>query len=79
MNEGITKIPTNIPEADSHHLPVERVNHYIYLGHKITLGLEDLEAEVKRRIAQPWTAFGANSQIFRSKRIAQHLKTKVFN
>ncbi|XP_063824649.1 uncharacterized protein LOC135074302 [Ostrinia nubilalis] len=36
-------------------------------------------AEVGRRIGQAWAAFGANSHVLRSKKIAQHLKTKVFN
>ncbi|XP_063825274.1 uncharacterized protein LOC135074822 [Ostrinia nubilalis] len=70
---------TNIENAKNHVLPVELVDHYIYLGHKITLNSENQVAEVGRRIGQAWAAFGANSHVLRSKKIAQHLKTKVFN
>lgn len=53
------------------------MTEYIYLGHKITLGFENQTAEVERRIAQAWAAFGANKQILRGK-IPLYLKAKVF-
>lgn len=55
-----------MPEADNRLLPIERVDYYNYLGHKIILDLENQVAGTERRIAQ---VFGANSQMFRSKRI----------
>ncbi|XP_026321591.1 AN1-type zinc finger protein 4-like [Hyposmocoma kahamanoa] len=45
------------------YLFVDVVDHYIHLEHKITLGLLNQTAEVNRRIAQAWSAFGANHQI----------------
>ncbi|KOB77697.1 Endonuclease-reverse transcriptase [Operophtera brumata] len=58
-------------------MPVDVVDNYIYLGHKITLGIENQTAEVERRISQAWAAFGANKRIMRGK---LHLKinAKVF-
>lgn len=78
MNISKTKIMTNIPGVDSYHMPVELVTSYIYLGHKITLGLGNQTAEVERRISQAWAAFGANNQILRNKKLSIKLKAKVF-
>ncbi|PZC75698.1 hypothetical protein B5X24_HaOG205730 [Helicoverpa armigera] len=75
MNFNKTKIMTNIPTQIQ--LPVEKVTEYIYLGHKITLGFENQTAEVERRIAKAWAAFGANKETLRSK-LPLHLKARVF-
>ncbi|KOB70963.1 Lipase [Operophtera brumata] len=48
MNLAKTKFMTNIPEAESYQMPVDVVDSYIYLGHKITLGIENQTAEVDR-------------------------------
>ena len=77
MNFSKTKVMTNIPDAQNHQLPVEVVEHYIYLGHKIALGNENQTAEIDRRISQAWTAFGSNKQIMRGK-LPIKLKAKVF-
>ncbi|XP_073960723.1 uncharacterized protein [Choristoneura fumiferana] len=80
MNVTKTKIMTNIPPgAGGCPLPFEVVSSYVYLGHRITLGSEDQVAEIERRIAQAWAAFGANKSVLQSRKIRQHLKTKIFN
>lgn len=79
MNVGKTKIMTNIPDSRRCDMPVEVVDDYVYLGHKISLGYKNQTAEIDRIIAQAWSAFGANKAILRSKKIPQHLKTRVFD
>lgn len=37
---------------------LEKVNHYIYLGHTLKIGKENQTAEIKRRIRLAWVAFG---------------------
>lgn len=77
MNVSKTKIMTDMPSANNLDLPVDTVDDYVYLGHKITLGFKNQTAEVERRIAQAWAAFGANKLIFKGKLPLRH-KVRVF-
>ena len=81
MNLSKTKIMTNI--ADNREMKIgdtviERVDSYVYLGHKLKLGLDNQTAEIKRRIGLAWAAFGRLSLIFKSK-MSNSLKRKVFD
>jgi Reverse transcriptase (RNA-dependent DNA polymerase) len=58
---------------------IENVSHYIYLGHNITLGKENQWAEVTRRIALTWAAFGKLTHILKNPDIPINLKRKVYN
>lgn len=58
---------------------IERVTEYIYLGQRIELGRSSEKQEIKRRIRAGWAAFGKLSFILKNNKIAQHLKTKVFD
>ena len=57
---------------------IERVYSYVYLGHKLKLGLDNQTAEVKRRIGLGWAAFGKLRLIFKSN-MSNSLKRKVFD
>jgi len=81
MNLTKTKIMTNIDddrEITIGDTVIERVDSYVYLGHKLKLGLENQTAEVKRRIGLGWAAFGKLRLIFKSK-MNNSLKRKVFD
>jgi hypothetical protein len=58
---------------------IEQVQEYVYLGHKIKLGRENLEAEVSRRISLSWAAFGKLKDTLCSKKIPINLKRKVYD
>lgn len=58
---------------------LEKVDEYIYLGHKIKLGRENQNEEISRRIGLSWAAFGNLKYIFDDKKIPINLKRKVFN
>ena len=81
MNLSKTKIMTNIDDDRDIKIGdtvIERVDHYVYLGHKLKLGLDNQTAEVKRRIGLGWAAFGKLKLIFKSK-MNNSLKRKVFD
>ena len=81
MNLAKTKIMSNIvgdtviKVADN---LIEKVDNYVYLGHKLKLGLENQTAEISRRIGLSWAAFGKLRHIFKNK-INNSLKRKVFD
>lgn len=56
---------------------VERVEEYVYLGQLVTTD-NDKTAEIKRRIAAGWGAFGKYRDIMKSK-MAMCLKRKIYN
>src|ERR1700761_4130181 len=69
MNLSKTKIMTNIDDDRDTKIGdtiIERVDSYVYLGHKLKLGLNNQTAEVKRRIGLGWAAFGKLRLIFKS-------------
>lgn len=37
---------------------IDKVDHYVYLGHKIRVGKENQTTEIMRRIRLAWMAFG---------------------
>ena len=81
MNLSKTKIMINIDDDRDIKIGdtiIERVDSYVYLGHKLKLGLDNQTAEVKRRIGLGWAAFGKLRQIFKSK-MNNSLKRKVFD
>ena len=81
MNLSKTKVMTNIDddrEIKIGDTVIERVDTYVYLGHKLKLGRDNQTAEVKRRIGLGWAAFGRLSMIFKSK-MNNSLKRKVFD
>lgn len=81
MNLSKTKVMTNIDDdtvIKVGHDGIERVDNYIYLGHKLKLGLDNQTAEVKRRVGLGWAAFGKLRLIFKSK-MNNSLKRKVFD
>ena len=81
MNLSKTKVMTNIDDDAVIKVGddvIERVDSYIYLGHKLKLGLDNQTAEVKRRIGLGWAAFGKLRLIFKSK-MNNSLKRKVFD
>ena len=80
MNLSKTKVMTNIDDDRDIKISdtvIERVDSYVYLGHKLKLGLENPTAEVKCRIGLAWAAFGKLRLIFKSK--MNSLKRKVFD
>lgn len=81
MNLNKTKIMSNIPQYNItiDNTTIENVDHYIYLGHKIKLGKENQNAEIKRRIHLAWVAFGKLNYIFKDKKVPLHLKRKAYN
>ena len=46
---------------------IEEVDHYIYLGQRITMDTASKEQEIKCRITFGWQAFGRASVIFKNK------------
>ena len=58
---------------------IEEVNHYIYLGQRISMETASKEQEIKRRITLGWQAFGRASAIFINKEIPTCLKRQVYN
>lgn len=81
MNLTKIKIMTNIDDDTVIKVGdnvIERVDRYVYLGHKLKLGLENQTEEVKRRIGLCWAAFGKLRHIFKSK-MNNSLKRKVFD
>ena len=81
MNLSKTKIMINIDDDRDIKIGdtiIERVDSYVYLGHKLKLGLDNQTAEVKRRIGLGWAAFGKLRLIFKSK-MNNSLKRKVFD
>src|SRR6202012_1936086 len=81
MNLSKTKVMTNIDDDAVIKVGddvIERVDSYIYLGHKLKLGLDNQTAEVKRRIGLGCAAFGKPRLIFKSK-MNNSLKRKVFD
>src|ERR1700761_3580759 len=81
MNLSNTKIMTNIDDDRDIKIGdtvIERVDNYIYLGHKLKLSLNNQTAEIRRRIGLGWAAFGKLNLIFKSK-MNNSLKRKVFD
>ena len=64
---------------DHHRQQHEEVDHYIYLGQRITMDTASKEQEIKRRITFGWQAFGRASVIFKNKAIPLVLKRKVYD
>ena len=58
---------------------IEEVDHYIYLGQRISMETSSKEQEIKRRITLGWQAFGRASAIFKNKEIPTCLKRQVYN
>lgn len=81
MNLSKTKYMTNINDDRDIKIGdtvIERVDSYVYLGHKLQLGLGNQTAEINRRIGLAWAAFGKLRLIFKSK-MNNSLKRKVFD
>ena len=81
MNLSKTKIMINIDDDRDIKIGdtiIQRFDSYVYLGHKLKVGLDNQTAEVKRRIGLGWAAFGKLRQIFKSK-MNNSLKRKVFD
>ena len=57
---------------------LESVDHYIYLGQRISMQ-PSKEKEIVRRITLGWQAFGRASSIFKNDKIAMILKRKVYD
>ena len=55
------------------------VKEYIYLGHNIRFGKDNLTTEINRRIGQTWAAFTKLGYIFKDPKIPINLKRKIFN
>ena len=85
MNLKKTKIMiNNHAEVDNSMITIdnniiEEVDHYIYLGQRITMNTASKEQEIKRRITFGWQAFGRASVIFKNKAIPLELKRQVHN
>ena len=85
MNLKKTKIMTiNQAEVDNLMITIdnniiEEVDHYIYLGQRISMDTASKEQEIKRRITFGWQAFGRASAIFKNKAIPLILKRKVYD
>ena len=58
---------------------IEEVDHYIYLGQRISMETASKEQEIKCRITLGWQAFGRASAIFKNKEIPTCLKRQVYN
>lgn len=79
MNVSKTKIMSPTGE----HLEIqgqiiENVDQYIYLGHAVKLGKENQTAEIGRRVALTWSAFGKLQYIFKDSNMPISLKRKVY-
>ena len=57
---------------------IEKVDHYIYLGKRISLE-NDTAGEVNRRIQLAWAKFGKLSFILRDENLPMSLKKQLFN
>lgn len=69
MNLNKTKImSTGDYDITIDNVTIENVEHYIYLRHKIVLGKENQNVEIKRRIHLAWVAFGNLNYIFKDKK-----------
>ena len=58
---------------------IEEVDHYIYLGQRISMNSASKEQEIKRRITLGWQAFGRTSAVFKNKEIPLVLKRQVYD
>ena len=85
MNFKKTKIMRNKHAEDTNRKitiysnEIEEVDHYIYLGQRISMETASEEQEIKRRITLGWQAFGRASAIFKNKEIPTCLKRQVYN
>ena len=85
MNLKKTKIMCNKHAEDTNRRitidnnEIEEVDHYIYLGQRISMETASKEQEIKRRITLGWQAFGRASAIFKNKEIPTCLKRQVYN
>ena len=85
MNFKKTKIMRNKHAEDTNRKitidsnEIEEVDHYIYLGQRISMETASKEQEIKRRITLGWQAFGRASAIFKNKEIPTCLKRQVYN
>ena len=85
MNFKKTKIMCNKHAEDTNRKitidnnEIEEVDHYIYLGQRISMETASKEQEIKRRITLGWQAFGRASAIFKNKEIPTCLKRQVYN
>ena len=85
MNFSKTKIMCNkyIEQEDEileiENQQIEEVDHYIYLGQRISLHDSSKENEIKRRITLGWQAFGRANSVFKNKKIPIILKRKVYD
>ena len=81
INLTKTKIMTDLDDDKDIKIgdaAIEKVESYIYLGHKLKLGLDNQTAEIRRRTGLAWAAFGKLRLIFKSK-MNNSLKRKVFD
>lgn len=78
MNVSKTKImsPTG-QHLEIQDQTVENVNQYIYLGHTVKLGKEIQTAEVARRVALTWSAFGKLQYILKDINMPISFKRRV--
>jgi Reverse transcriptase (RNA-dependent DNA polymerase) len=58
---------------------IETVSEYNYLGHIITLGKDNRDREIRRRIQLSWAAFAKVSHILRDHATPINLKRKVYD
>jgi hypothetical protein len=59
--------------------PLETVDEYVYLGHKIKLGRENQTADLFRRTGLAWAAFSNMKHILKNKKVPVCMKRKVFD
>ena len=84
MNFSKTKIMCNNHIGDKNtkieieDTELEKVDHYIYLGQRISMR-PSKEEEIKRRITLGWQAFGRASSTFKNNKIPLILKRRVYN
>ena len=84
LNMNMKKIKVMISNNTQNHKisvqgkDLEIIDHYIYLGKKITFNNETGE-ETKRRIQLGWVKFGTLSYIFRDHALPLSLKRQVFD
>ena len=80
MNIQKTKIMSEVNiDVTIDNQQIENVSQYVYLGHNITLGKENQRAEITRRIALAWAAFGKLTYILKNPEVPINLKRKVYN
>lgn len=82
MNYTKTEFVTNTPDTDEtisiHGNIIKKTQTYTYLGQAITLGKQNQEMEIDRRIRLGWAAYGKLKHIF-NMNIPLLLKSKVYN